>query len=469
MKRSYTQGTCTNKLLDLSSLPPHEDSIVDNRIHKIETYSQLPKYVDGGSLDFFVEPSSIESISLFESYLYYEIRVVKINKKNEEVAVEAENDLVSYIPFITNTLCKSISMKINDEEIGQSIENYHAYESYLNAVLHLTRTGQRSLLDGSGLHLDKPGTMGFTDPSIDLRTGATFNAGLTERHDLATATNGFVSPLIWAPFLVPRILPTKCELNISLKLNTSEFCLIATKRTKRQVMNEEGNVVEEALPDKPLPTFRIKIEKAQLCLQKYRLSSPAMSRQERMLASSAKYPMIVNKTTSFIIEKNSTQGVRALTIASELPRMAYVFMVSRNALNSVTESPFNFKPFNLSELYLEADGNKYPSSLSYTPKFREGRFIKDWKIFQKELNFENQDLYFNSDGWLATGYSIFPFNMVPDRSVNCNYLSIPENKSGNLNLHVKFNSELTEAICVFVVMEYYKVLLLNSARKPSWM
>ena len=470
MKHGFTAGQCSNVLLDLNSLPPQEDSIIENRTHPIETFSQLPKYVDGGSLDFHIEASSVECISLIESFLYLRLKVVKFNKKNEEQPI-GKDDLVSYSPFVGNTLFKAISMKINDEEISQTAENYHSYEAYLNAVLHLTRNGQRSLLDGSGLSLSRPGSNSWTDPRPNSE-GVSVNPGLTERHNLAedNESTGFVTPLIWAPFLVPRVLPTKTEIDISLKLNSSEFCLIAFQPTTKNVQDQKTKKFkQEKITAGSLPTYRIKIEKAELCLQKYRLSPSAQLRQERMLSSGAVYPMTINKTTSFVLEKGSSQGFRALTIASELPRMCYVFMTTRTSLNSIKESPFDFKQFDVSEMYMVADGTKYPSNLSYNPQFKKGHYIRDWRIFQKEMHYANPDLFFNSSDWAASGYTIFPFNIVPDRSIGCSeYISTPENKSGNLNLHLKFEKELDEAIVIFVMMEYYRVLRLDSSRKPSW-
>ncbi len=451
MKRTLTAGECSNSMLDLSSLPAQENSIVSNRLHPIDTFSQLPKYVDGGSIDFHADASSIESISLLESFLYFEMQVVKFDADNHEKQLVV-SDLVSYSPFIMNSLFKNISMKINDEEISQSAENYQAYEAYVNTVVQLSRTAQRNLLDGSALLLSKPGTGTVTDPNLVTPLGPA-NPGLQKRHGLAmeSHTNGFVSPLIWAPFLVPRVLPTQTELSLSLKLNTSEFCLIVYKKDEL-----------------PLPPYRIKILKAQLFLQKYRLSPQAQLHQERMLSSGAKYPMIINKTASFMIEKGSTQGFRALTIASELPRMCYVFMVSRDSLNSIQHSPYVFDTFGVRNMYLEADGEKYPSNLSYDPDFAKGRTIKNYMVAKKQLFNTNTDPFIDHEAF-AGYYSIFPFNLVPDRSLGCDYISVPENKAGNLNLHVKFEKELSQAICVFVVMEFYKVLILDSQRKPTWL
>ena len=446
-------------MLDLTSLPPMEDNIVANRLQPVDTHSQLPKLVDGGSIDFHVDASSTECISLLESFLYFQLKVVKYNANGDEEKVVKE-DKVSYSPFVMSSIFKNISMKINDEEISQSADNYHAYEAYVNTLVQLSKPGMQQVLDGSGLELSPPGAGSALDP----KSAELVNRGLAVRHSWCNESkvHGFTSPIIWPPFLVPRVLPTHCELALSLNLNNADFVLIA-KPKKVEKQQEDGSMKELM----ELPKVRIKIVKAQLYLQKYRLSPLAQIRQEQMLASGAKYPMIVNKTTSFVLERGSTEGFRALTIASELPRMCYVFMVARDRVNALNSSPFLFENFGLNNMYLEADGVKYPNSLAYNPDFSASHYIKDFRIAQKELNFANSDPFINSFAWVAN-YSIYPFNLVPDRSIGCEYVSVPENKAGNLNLHLAFEKELEQAVCVFVIMEFYKVLNLDSQRKPTW-
>ena len=477
MKSGLSLGTCSNALLDLHSLPTVEENIESNRLHVIETNSQLPLYVDGGSLDFYVEPSSTECICLLESYLQTELRVVKLDKNGKEEQV-TEADKVSFIPFIANTMFKGVSLHINDEEIANTVQNYHAYESYVNVIMNLSRTAQRSLLSGAGLHLSDPGTMAFTDPTAQGADGGPINPGLSKRHELATVTytdpSDFVTPLIWPLFMVPRVLPTKTELKLSLKLNSSEFCLIAAEEKKEEEDEEngegeagEGEGGANVTVVKPIPRYIIKIVKAKLNLQKYRLFPQALVKQEKMLTSYAKYPMTNNKTTCFMVDTNSTEVVKALTFASELPRMCYVFQVTRSSLNSIRETPFNFQTFNMGNLYLECDGTKYPNGVGYNQHWAH-EYVNPHKMIMKELGYSNQDMCFDRFGWIS-GYGVFPINLVPDRSVSCDdYLSLPVSKSGNLNLHISYNKPTAVPIAVFVIMEYYNVLSLDTHRKPVW-
>ncbi len=466
MKTQLVSGICSNSLLDLQSLPPYEDNIEANRTQIVESNTQLPTYIDGGSLDFYIEPSSVECTSLLESYLHTELSVIKLDDSSKEQKVTAE-DLVSYIPFISNSMFKGISMMINDEEISTTIQNYHAYEAYVNTVLKLPKTSMNTLLDGSGLDLSSPGTLGVTNP---VQFG--LNLGLTHRHTKATAHKhmDYVTPIIWPLFLVQRVLPTKTELKLSLKLNSSEFCLIASdeKYVEKEETGDDGKKKKVMKAEKiEIPKYRIKIQTAKLFLQKYRLSTAGLTRMERMLASGAKYPMLTNSTNCFIVDKDSTQTVKSLTIASQLPRMCYVMQVTRSSLNSIKETPFNFQTFNVSEMYMECDGSKYPGGIGYNPDWIT-QFIPEHKLMLKELGNANNDMVFDRNGWIS-GYGIIPFNLVPDRSAHCEYISLPESKTGNLNLHIKYKQPLKQTIAVIVIMEYYNVLQLDSQRKPKWL
>ena len=67
---------CANSFLETDLSLPKSREIESNRLQVVETISQLPKYLKGGSLDFFIEPNAVENISLIESFLHLKFRVI---------------------------------------------------------------------------------------------------------------------------------------------------------------------------------------------------------------------------------------------------------------------------------------------------------------------------------------------------------------------------------------------------------
>ena len=219
-----------------------------------------------------------------------------------------------------------------------------------------------------------------------------------------------------------------------------------------------------------MPNYNIKIHKANFVVQRYRLSPAAIAHQERILASptGAQYPMLCCNTSSFNLQTGMKDVVKPLIFSGKIPRMVYVYMVKREATSSILCDPFEFIHANVMEIFLEVDGRKYPSGLSYQPDFTTGRFQRDFRLFQRELNYSNRDMVFKMSDW-ESGYTIFPFCLIPDRSHGCDYLAEPENPSGTVTLHMSFHVPLEKAVTVFATMEHHRVLSLDSARKPSWL
>ena len=454
---------CANSFLETDLLLPKSREIESNRIQVVETTTQLPKYLKGGSLDFFIEPNAVENISLIESFLHLKFRVIKYENGTEKNL--EDKDAVSVVPFIANSLFKGVSLWIGDEQVTLSLEQYQQFEGYVNSLLHLSQEEQKRYLDGAALFLSPPDGHGMTNPAPDLVTKTILNPGLSERHTLVANSSlaSVTSPILWPLFLVPKILPTNVEIKLSLALSSPEFCLIA--HPYPQPTDAEGAAVGVA---PPLPTYGVKIETAQIYLTKYRLSQEALAHQERILATSgALYPMTANHTISFNVPKDTKEHSRHIVLGNRLPKMIYIFQTERDKVENISASPFNFIHSDIEEIYLDVDGQKYPCGQSYTPNFPSGDFYKDYRLFQRELNYSNSNMCFDLHGW-DSGFTIFAFNLVPDRSVDCPYISVPRQPTGTVTLHIKYRKGLEQANTVFVMMEHDKILAIDQNRKPHW-
>ena len=450
---SVLKNNCANGLLDLNELPPIQDGIKSCRLQRIDTITQLPKNVDGGSLEFLVDPSLVESSCLYQSFFEFKIKVVKLDDNGNEKDLEA-TDLVSYINFMPNTMIRNVSLSIADEELTAATDVYFPYESYVSALFHLSKAGQNNLLgSGAGWFLDTPGAFDEIDPRPNDTTGEPLNAGLAARHNLTadSKVTTFVSPLLHPLFLVPKLLPTKTDLRIALHLQNTEFCLTAYKPTQA-----------------PLPRYLIKVMSSALYLQRYRLSPEAQIHQERMLTDGAKYPLQTLHTSTFVIPTGSDGISRPITIASAIPSFVYVGFVKKKSFDGAQYlNALRFVDCDLSELYLELDGEKFPSGLSFKPNYATKDYALAYKQARSELNYSVLDLAFDADAW-ESGYTVYPISLLADRSLGCEYISPPEHAKGQLNINVKFRKDLEEPVVAVVICETSRLLELDSQRKPKW-
>ena len=444
-------------MLDLASVPPTSTDVLDSRLQAVETITQLPKYVDNSSIEFYVEPSQVECIVPNQCFLVLKQKVVKLTDAGEEKDLEAQ-DQVAYINNIGSSLFKSIDITYNDENITPSHESYHAYESYLNALLYLTRTEQRHLLDSAGWALDKPAYHSVTDMKIDQDLGDYLNPGLGARHKLARKTSQITTPILHSIFMQRKVLPTKSELKLKLNMNTSDFCLIADKYDA-----PAGGGARPALP-----RYLIKLEQATLYLRKIKLSPSVQLEQERMLGSPGKYPMLTNLTSTFILDRSQNPFSKTISVAATLPRQVFVFMTKKSLMNDQEANPFALEDFKVSEIFLEKDGVKYPSNLSYQPKYDGAKaYGKEFAIFKQELGGMNNDMAIDEAAF-DSGYTIYAFNLTSDKSSSLASLPHNHGETGNLSLHIRFSSDLTSPVTVFVMSEFLRVLEIDSLRRPKW-
>ena len=450
---SILKSNCANGLLDLNELPPIQEGIKSCRLQRIDTITQLPKNVDGGSLEFLVDPSLVESACLYQSFFEFKIKVVKLDNDGNEKDLEAI-DLVSYVNFMPNTMIRNVSVSIADEELTAATDVYFPYESYVSALYHLSSAGQKNIL-GSGAcwYPDTPGTFDEVDPRPNETTGQPLNEGLARRHNLTadSKVTTFVSPLLHPLFLVPKLLPTKTDLRITLHLQNSEFCFTAYKPTQA-----------------PLPRYRIKVMSSALYLQRYRLTPEAQVHQERMLADGAKYPLQTLHTSTFVIPSGADGIIRPITIASAIPSFVYIGFVKKKAFDgAIYLNSLRFVDCDLAELFLELDGEKFPSGLSYKPNYATKDFALAYKQVRSELNYSVLDLAIDANAW-ESGYTVYPFSLLADRSLGCDYISPPEHSKGQLNVNIKFRKDLEEPVVAVVICETPRLLELDSNRKPKW-
>ena len=147
--------------------------------------------------------------------------------------------------------------------------------------------------------------------------------------------------------------------------------------------------------------------------------------------------------------------------------MIYLFFVTRSALHSKHEDPFDFRNFLLKEAFLEADGRKFPQNRSYTPELIKGHYVKDYQMLLGEMGHKlPSDTLMNLRTWV-NGAFILPFNLTPDRTVGCDYVSPDKPMTGPITINLSWIEETKVPISVMVMVENYKLLHIDSDGKIS--
>ena len=493
-KINITKGELHSDMLDLQQLPPLNTQVESSRLQTVECHSQLPKYLTGGSLQFLVEPSSLEYTSLHESFIYLKIKGIKI-LDNKESKFE-EDDRTAYIPFISNTIFKQLRMSINDHEISSSLNEYFAYESMIQALCYISKEVQETRYSGGFQQFSEPGTQSVNDPTSSVHINGPFR----ERYLAATVGETVVAvPLLWCLWNCPKLLPSNTEIRLTLALNSSAFCLIQPEAQTTANLIEKSSTKKESVitiydntkttkpttssPPKRLKRavknidekFDIKIIDAKLFVQRYRLTDTEHLRQERLLSSSGLlYPLNSLATITFNVEKGATGCKKSLFFYNKVPRVVNVYIVERDSTENINKDPFDFKGgpdshYSVKQLYLEYNGLMYPNGEGYNLSSGSSSLPMNFHLRQQELNGCNANTYINSPATWKKGYTIFPISLVPDRSTCSDYISKSNSADmGPCTLHILFMKPLPEACTVFVTTETYEVLQIDNKRHPHW-
>ena len=126
-----------------------------------------------------------------------------------------------------------------------------------------------------------------------------------------------------------------------------------------------------------------------------------------------------------------------------------IAMVDNDAFNGdIKKKPFHFQHYDLNYLELTRDGRNIPGMI-LEPRFSDNQYLRTYVQTMKTFNYWNTD---DSNGlkpfdW-ANGYSIFAFDLTPDREVSSG--CVHANIGGNYRLKLKFAKQLPNTINVIV-------------------
>ena len=93
-----------------------------------------------------------------------------------------------------------------------------------------------------------------------------------------------------------------------------------------------------------------------------------------------------------------------------LPDLVVVGLVAdEDFAGNYNRNPFNFQSFNVNRIEMLRYGMRTPR-YGYTPNFTTNQYIKDYKTFLSQLNYNKGDKYvaLSPEEW-ATGYTFYSF------------------------------------------------------------
>lgn len=378
--------------------------------------------------------ASTNYLDLSKCYVFTEFRLRKYNDKGELENL-AETDNVSVCQMIGHTIWKNCRVSINGTQVFEG-NSLMAYKSILDYELTYPQTVKDSYLTTAGY---------YNDPSSQTK-----GTGFDSRKNLFTdgKTAQFMAKLDVDICNQSRYLVNQCEIDIELLPNDQDFLIVA--------------------PNAKADTkFKFEIISCRLYVKTIELNdSLSYDINKKLELKPARYPIRKTSLKYMFIGEGFTE-YNACLWADQVPRRVVIAMVSNKDFNGErTTSPFNFKPFDLREISIIANGITHPQS-PYSLDFPNGKYSRAFHDSMEAIGYAGS---LESNGIsmkkYADGWCFFVFNLTCSKEDNGDTFDLI--KPGSCLIKLVFNSPVEKSgIALIAMSEVDSLLLLDRNRTIS--
>lgn len=391
----------------------------DIQQHYVQKYYPINTLNATGPIEFVVEGNTEEYIDVNDIKLYIKAKVTLADGKNVEAAHKA-----ALVNLPIATLFRDASLHIAGTQVEGGQMNY-PYLGYFATAMEYSRGAQKTHMESLGWYKD-------TAAKFD---SATDNTGYDKRHAMINDSKTFelYGPLYLNFCRQSQYLISNTPIRIKLLPSEPEFAF---------------NVFVNAT------AVKITFESVVLHVPRLKVNPSVINGHAKGLATkNALYPMQHAEVTTFTIPKGQKSCTKEHLFADQAPKLLLVAMLENTAYNGdYAKNPFNFQHFNLSELALYHGGttvNGYP----FQPDFKAGHYVCDYMNVMDVFKYSNtQDDNGLTKFEFGNGYTIYAFDLTPDKSLGDAHRQV--NFSKDFRLELKFTTVLPSTVNVLMYSVY---------------
>jgi hypothetical protein len=407
---------------DYTSHERIQRSIERTTYERIEPVSTIQRGIE---IQFVIKPSALFT-ALHETELFVRYRVFAA----DGVTAVGANGTASVKNNIFHTMWSSIQIKLNGND-AETVSDY-PYRAYIQTLTEFDEDVLKKRGNLIGWAKD-------TNAHMDVMVGqgnAATNLGAVARSQAGSPTHALMGKLFTDLMQQGRSIPPHTEIIITLHLATDNFAL-GGAAADNQVLT---------ILDAHLIVARQRVPKAlSLTIEKMFLNKPPplVTRKVRINKH------IINANVGQVTLNslfNAPPGVAGLP-----DRFIVGFVANTAVVGSRVGNPFNFGTHNLSMLEAKHEDrslDRYDLAWDTT-----SGYLKAYKELLKEFNANdanNHALNITLQEF-ATGYALFPFNLV-QRVAGGAVLGPTE--IGNVKLEVTFSQAPAAPLTCIVLCEY---------------
>lgn len=379
-------------------------------------YYPINTLTSDSPIEFFISGSSEHYIDLGNTELLVKFKIVQ----EDGTDVDQATDIVGLNNLSIATLFSDATLKIGDTQVEGGASDY-PYLAYFKTAMQFSPTAQKSHMLSFGWYKDEAG-------KFDDKT----NEGFVSRQKLVGTSKSIelLGPLYFDFFNQDRHLISSTNLRIKLTPSKPEFLLNSYA----------------AVPTK----FKVVFEKVVLYIDRLEMNPSVINGHAVGLKTqNARYFINHSEVLSYTIPKGQKSYTKDRLFPDVSPKMLMIALLDNDAYNgSYSKNPFHFKHYNLNKLCLFRDGRSIPGQ-AFEPDFGNEKYLRSY------VNTMRTFMYWNTDDtngltpneW-ANGYTIYAFDMTPDKEASSGCLHA--HVGGNLRLELNFEKALPNSINVLI-------------------
>jgi hypothetical protein len=383
--------------------------------------------------------SSTGYIDLSKIYVFTEFRILNQNPAREWVDITVANN-VSVCQMLGSTYWKNARMFINGVQVyeGNALQSY---KSYLSHELTYNLDAKRTYLSVAGYYPD--GDSQTAGDGYDSRRALFWSNNTARRAQ-------FMAKLDIDLCHQARYLVNQTEVEIELQPQDHNFCIVSP------TAGDDNH-------------YRLELLSCKLYVKKVELmDSLAFDLSRKLEQHPARYPLRKTALKQFHITEHRTEYYANLW-SDHVPRRLILGLLSNDDFTGTkTTSPFNFKPFNMKEISVIANGVQYPLA-PYTLDFPNKKFSRLYHDTQQAIGYdgslESNGISLKKFG--EGGSCIFVFNLTASgEESGPDTVDLIRNGSTDVKIH--FGEQVQDRGLILIAMaEFDSLLMIDRNRTIS--
>lgn len=397
-------GCAFSNALNLFTVPPTNVAINRSCFREIlplNTISESPYHFRIFSDNLWTD--------LSRTYVYLELALEKQKADGSWTHVEAA-DKVAPIQSIGQTFIEQLRVSVSNTEIYDSGPLY-AYRNYVTTELSYPLGTKTTFLEAAGYQLEN--TPDHVDDPGFKRRAARFVGGKSVQ---------FMSRLDFDLANQELLLLNNTDVTFSLYRAQDKFLITCLKG------GDEVTI------------FRLKLLSIKLYTKMVEVQpSLNLSLYANLEKQAAKYALRKTEVKSCFLTEGRTEFDRNL-FNSVIPRRLTMCLVSSKAFNGhFSLSPFNFKPYGIRDISVNAGGLNYPSVPYQNLDFGSGACVRPFVDLYESLALANSE---HNNGLtmdrFRNGWCFFVIPLTSSLDDNCGLELV---RNGSTNVRITFNSD----------------------------